>query len=229
MSRPTLSPAHLNRVYLQYLNKYPLLTKALACALFGALNEQLASLISGDLKFLSFKVGKRNVTIPHTFTSKVPLMAFYGFAVSAPLSHYGYKVLNELFGSGLNLPGRLLQILVSMATFTPVMSFLTVAFITFVANVDFNRLTKLLRERNFDALKVELLNLYNRIKSGLQKSLLPVIKSSWISSPIFMAFAQRFLEPNQWAIFFAFCYFVLGTYNNVTVKLAQGKKQSKKL
>lgn len=44
------------------------------------------------------------------------------------------------------------------------------------------------------------------------------MKVSWITSPICLAFAQKFLPENTWVPFFNLVSFVLGTYINTVTK-----------
>ncbi|GMG24819.1 unnamed protein product [Ambrosiozyma monospora] len=214
-----LSPANLNRKYLQLLSKYPLLTKSVTALILNAFNEQIASFVAGDLKEFTIKIGSKEFKIKHTLTARVPLMALYGFLLNAPIAHYGYKLLNKFIRPPLSGKKKLGQILTSMITITPFISVVTVSYIALINNANFNQLAKLLINRDITGLKQELKRLYNSIKNSLYNSLFSVIKSSWISGPIFMFIAQKFLEPNLWTVFFSVCYFVLGTYNNAQVKM----------
>ena len=47
---------------------------------------------------------------------------------------------------------------------------------------------------------------------------MPVMKISWISSPIALAFAQKFLPESTWVPFFNIIAFVIGTYINTHTK-----------
>lgn len=48
---------------------------------------------------------------------------------------------------------------------------------------------------------------------------MPVMKVSWITSPIALAFAQKFLPEHTWVPFFNIVAFFIGTYvNSVTKK-----------
>ena len=47
---------------------------------------------------------------------------------------------------------------------------------------------------------------------------MPVMKISWISSPIALAFAQKFLPEQTWVPFFNIVAFVIGTYINTHTK-----------
>ena len=48
---------------------------------------------------------------------------------------------------------------------------------------------------------------------------MPVMKVSWITSPLALAFAQKFLPEHTWVPFFNIVAFFIGTYvNSVTKK-----------
>ncbi|MDI1487841.1 MAG: hypothetical protein OHK93_007114 [Ramalina farinacea] len=47
---------------------------------------------------------------------------------------------------------------------------------------------------------------------------MPVMKVSWITSPLALAFAQRFLPEHTWVPFFNIVAFVIGTWINSQTK-----------
>lgn len=47
---------------------------------------------------------------------------------------------------------------------------------------------------------------------------MPVMKVSWVTSPLCLAFAQQFLPQETWVPFFNFVAFVIGTYINAHTK-----------
>lgn len=47
---------------------------------------------------------------------------------------------------------------------------------------------------------------------------MPVMKVSWITSPLALAFAQKFLPEQTWVPFFNIVAFVIGTYINTHTK-----------
>ncbi len=47
---------------------------------------------------------------------------------------------------------------------------------------------------------------------------MPVMKVSWITSPLALAFAQKFLPEQTWVPFFNIIAFVIGTYINAHTK-----------
>jgi hypothetical protein len=57
-------------------------------------------------------------------------------------------------------------------------------------------------------------NVYATWKAGF----MPVMKISWISSPLALMFAQQFLPEQAWVPFFNVVAFVIGTYINTATK-----------
>ena len=47
---------------------------------------------------------------------------------------------------------------------------------------------------------------------------MPVMKVSWVTSPLALAFAQKFLPEQTWVPFFNIIAFVIGTYINAHTK-----------
>jgi hypothetical protein len=46
----------------------------------------------------------------------------------------------------------------------------------------------------------------------------PVMKASWVVSPVCLAFAQAFLPEHTWVPFFNLVAFLIGTYINTSTK-----------
>lgn len=149
----------------------------------------------------------------------------------------------------LSLVRKFLQIVVSLTTITPVVCTLNVAYLGLINNQELvstvaDGITKF---ENFKELSHGLLGLFipssskvvsseakakfkqgiidklqfvwGIIKTSLDKNLVNFLKSSWVSSPLIMLFAQTYLDPNSWVVFFNFAYFVLGTFQNTLMKL----------
>ena len=67
-----------------------------------------------------------------------------------------------------------------------------------------------------------------QIKAAFKNGYLPMMKTSWMISPLSMALAQKFLPPNVWVPFFNLVAFTFGTYVNTSIKkarLAQIKRE----
>lgn len=212
--------ATLNRRYTQKLNSNPLLTKALTLAFFALLNEQLASLFAGDIQEL---VVTRNVSLPHTITAKVPLMGVFAALVNAPITHYGYRLINRVIPAPLTTRKKVLQILLGTGVVTPIFC---ACFVSWVGII--NSLQKLKDEykRGGDwiaKLKNVIKHMILIVRTSLKTNFIKVTTTSVFANPVFMFLAQKFVAPEAWAVFFALCYFIVGTYNNTRVKLAQRK------
>lgn len=59
---------------------------------------------------------------------------------------------------------------------------------------------------------------FHQIRATVRAGFMPVMKVSWITSPIALAFAQKFLPEYLWVPFFNFVAFVIGTYINTHTK-----------
>lgn len=223
-----MNVSKLNTSYTNQLKSKPLTTKALTLVFFALLNEQLASFFAGDIKKFKIKLPytKLNVFLPHTLTRRVPLMGLFAFLINAPLTHYGYQLIQKLVPSPLTPRKKILQIVLSTGVITPIFCACFVSWIGLI-----NNLSKIKENFQNDNAKLLLKKLQNSFKfivsiitSSLKSSYVRVASTSVITSPIFMLLAQKFVIPEGWAVFFAFCYFIVGTYNNTKVKLAQKQK-----
>ena len=59
---------------------------------------------------------------------------------------------------------------------------------------------------------------FHQIRATVRAGFMPVMKVSWITSPIALAFAQAFLPQETWVPFFNAVGFVIGTYINAHTK-----------
>lgn len=59
---------------------------------------------------------------------------------------------------------------------------------------------------------------FHQVKATVRAGFLPVMKVSWITSPLALAFAQKFLPEQTWVPFFNIIAFVIGTYINAHTK-----------
>lgn len=195
----------LNQRYLAHLAKRPLLTKSVTSAVLAVLSELIASIIAKDYKVSTVF----NQRIKHPISGKLPLFAFFSATVSAPISHFGLKLINHLVKPPLTLKKRLLQILLTLTTFGPLLNVLFVAFVSVV------NLKPQLQSFECDELKRAFAN----IKYSLRKSLFAVLKSSWVTTPFVLTVCQSYLRPEYWAIFSNLVHFVLGTGQNTLLKI----------
>lgn len=222
-----LQQKSLNSLYLYYLLKQPLLTKSCTTASLVALNEIISTILAGDMRKLTVFTGSSKVSVKHPFSRKVLLMALYGCLINAPLSHYGYNVLNKVFKAPLGPTKRLAQILVSLMTMTPLMSTLMVSYVSLVNSqkLSLEKVYANYRATGLASLKKSFAAASEQVSAALHNNLIKVVKSSLVTSPVAMAVAQNYVPPQLWVVFFNFIYFVLGTYQNTMVKrtLKQGK------
>jgi len=58
----------------------------------------------------------------------------------------------------------------------------------------------------------------HQVRATVNAGFMPVMKVSWITSPISLAFAQQFLPQETWVPFFNLIAFVIGTYINTITK-----------
>ncbi len=195
----------LNVKYLEYLKKYPLLTKSVTAAVLAVLNETIATTISKD-----FRISRvLNQKIKHPFSIKIPLMALFAFAINAPVSHYGFLFLNKLFKGPLSKRDKILQILTMLMTVTPIQCSLIVSFISLI------NMRPPIQSLSTDEIKRTL----SSVKTSLKASLLNVLKSSWVTTPIVLTIAQNYIHPDMWAVFTNIVYFFLGTGQNTFLKI----------
>lgn len=59
---------------------------------------------------------------------------------------------------------------------------------------------------------------FHQIRATVRAGFIPVMRVSWISSPIALAFAQAFLPDYLWVPFFNAVAFVIGVYVNTHTK-----------
>lgn len=202
-----MSFSSANAVYLQYLAKYPLLTKSITAGVLNGLNELIASIISRD--FSSFKLSLNN---------KIVKMVLYGSLILTPISHNLYGILNKVYGSKLSPLLKICQVLTSVCTIQPIISAIFTAWISVIN--EFQPSSKI---EDVDDLKHELTNLQHIIKKGLWNNYSRNLKSSVITNCISLSIAQNFLKPELWVVFFNIVYFVLGTYQNTKIKMKMNK------
>lgn len=59
---------------------------------------------------------------------------------------------------------------------------------------------------------------FHQVRATVKAGFMPVMKVSWIVSPISLAFAQQFLPETTWVPFFNIIGFIIGTYINAHTK-----------
>ncbi|MCJ1413381.1 hypothetical protein MMC19_007486 [Ptychographa xylographoides] len=132
----------------------------------------------------------------HYFSSRVPKMAAYGAFVSAPLGHVLISILQRMFSGRTSLRAKILQILVSNLIIAPIQNSVYLAFMAVIAGA----------------------RTLHQVSATVRTGFLPVMKVSWVTSPLALAFAQKFLPEQTWVPFFNIISFVIGTYINAHTK-----------
>jgi len=131
------------------------------------------------------------------FTSRVPKMAAYGAFVSAPLGHVLISILQKVFAGRTSLKAKILQILFSNLFIAPIQNSVYLVSMAIIADA----------------------KTFHQVHATWKAGFMPVMKVSWISSPLALAFAQKFLPEHTWVPFFNIVAFFIGTYvNSVTKK-----------
>ncbi|MCJ1375168.1 hypothetical protein MMC20_006402 [Loxospora ochrophaea] len=132
----------------------------------------------------------------HYVSSRVPKMAVYGAFISAPLGHLLISILQRLFAGRTSLRAKILQIVVSNLVVSPIQNTVYLASMAVIAGA-----------RQF-----------HQVRATVRAGFMPVMKVSWVTSPLALAFAQKFLPEQTWVPFFNIIAFVIGTYINAHTK-----------
>lgn len=204
----------LNKKYAQLLSVNPLLTKCITAGILASLNEIIASIIAKDFKIISIL----NKKVKHPFSLKIPLLALFTALIGTPINHFGLKYINLLFKPPFTVKKRISQILTVLLTTSP---FINVLFVSFISVLN---MKPALKSLSIDEIK----RCFSTIKNALRTSLLSVIKSSWMTTPIVLTVCQSYLDPEYWVVFQTFVYFILGTGQNTFLKLKNKKEQELK-
>ncbi|KAI9750034.1 MAG: hypothetical protein M4579_006628 [Chaenotheca gracillima] len=132
----------------------------------------------------------------HYLTPRVPKMAVYGAFVSAPLGHVLISILQKLFAGRTSLKAKILQILVSNLVISPIQNTVYLSSMAIIAGA----------------------RTFHQVRATVRAGFMPVMKVSWVTSPLALAFAQQFLPEATWVPFFNIIAFVIGTYINASTK-----------
>ncbi|KAJ7706315.1 hypothetical protein B0H17DRAFT_919255 [Mycena rosella] len=189
-------PHPLLASYLLQLSTHPLRTKALTTGTLCFLQEVLGSNIA---KMPVQKPASSAPVLLHLLARahvdlRAVKMALYGFLVSAPLSHFLVGTLQKAFAGKTGTGAKIGQIVANNLLVAPIQ---TSAYLASMAVIS-------------GAKSVD--EVVNTIKAGF----FAVIRITWITSPIALTIAQRFIP--LWVPFFNLVQFTLGTYFNARVK-----------
>ncbi|KAM0323305.1 hypothetical protein ACHAQA_008897 [Verticillium albo-atrum] len=155
-----------------------------------------AGTLAGAQELIASFLAKDRNKHGNYFTSRVPKMAAYGALVSAPLGHFLIWLLQKTFAGRTSLRAKILQIIVSNLIIAPIQNSVYLTAMALIAGA-----------RTFHQVRAT-------VKVGFWK----VMKVSWVTSPICLAFAQKFLPDQLWVPFFNLVAFVIGTYINTVTK-----------
>ncbi|KAI4123928.1 MAG: hypothetical protein LQ347_005940 [Umbilicaria vellea] len=132
----------------------------------------------------------------HYVSSRVPKMAVYGAFISAPLGHLLISILQKMFAGRTSLRAKILQIVVSNLVISPIQNSIYLMSMAVIAGA----------------------RTFHQVRATVRAGFMPVMKVSWITSPLALAFAQKFLPEHTWVPFFNLISFVIGTYINAHTK-----------
>lgn len=152
--------------------------------------------LSGLQEFLASWIAHDRSKSGHYFTSRVPKMAVYGALISAPLGHVLISLLQKVFQGRKSLKAKVLQILFSNLIISPIQNSVYLTSMALIAGA----------------------RTFHQVKATVKAGFWPVMKVSWVVSPISLAFAQQFLPEATWVPFFNIVGFIIGTYINAHTK-----------
>ncbi|KAJ5227409.1 uncharacterized protein N7469_007415 [Penicillium citrinum] len=142
--------------------------------------------------WLAHDVGKHG----HYFSSRIPKMSLYGMFVAAPLGHVLIGILQKIFAGRTSLKAKILQILVSNLIISPIQNSVYLTSMAIIAGA----------------------RTFHQVRATVRAGFMPVMKVSWVTSPLALAFAQKFLPEHTWVPFFNIIGFFIGTYVNTHTK-----------
>ncbi|KAI1398465.1 integral membrane protein [Hypoxylon fuscum] len=155
-----------------------------------------AGTLAGLQEFLASWLAKDRNKHGNYFTARVPKMAAYGALVSAPLGHFLIWCLQKTFKGRTSLRSKILQILVSNLIVAPIQNVVYLVAMALIAGA----------------------RTYHQVRATVRVGFMKVMKVSWITSPLCLAFAQAFLPEVAWVPFFNVVAFIIGTYINTMTK-----------
>ncbi|OAA41038.1 integral membrane protein [Metarhizium rileyi] len=155
-----------------------------------------AGSLAGAQELIASWLAKDRNKHGHYFTSRVPKMAAYGALVSAPLGHFLIWLLQKVFRGRTSLKAKIMQIVVSNLIIAPIQNSVYLVAMALIAGA----------------------RTYHQVRATVKVGFWRVMRVSWITSPICLAFAQKFLPDQLWVPFFNIVSFIIGTYINTVTK-----------
>jgi len=184
--------------YLTSLAAHPLRTKAITTSILQFCQEVLATHLAGER---TPPVPKDAPLYAHALARakinpKAPKMALYGLLVSAPLGHTLVGLMQKLFAGKTSLAAKIGQLLVSNLVVAPIQ---VAVYLTCTSIIN--------GARGVD-------DVVKTIKAGYMSAL----RVTWMTLPLTIVIAQRYLAPELWVPFINLVQFVTGTYFNTKLK-----------
>ncbi|KAJ1734081.1 hypothetical protein LPJ61_001261, partial [Coemansia biformis] len=168
--------------YLTALARHPLATKACTAAMLNFLQEEIAQRCSGMRAHEQAQDKARGSAsgkclAERVVNRRVLQFSLYGLAISGPLNHFLYEVLNRVFaGRPKNKLNMLLALLAQNLIISPILNSVFLAANAAIAGErDVRRVVQIVRAR-----------------------LLGMMKVSWVVFPCVQLFAARALPPLVW-------------------------------
>ncbi|RHZ43956.1 Mpv17/PMP22 family protein [Aspergillus thermomutatus] len=155
-----------------------------------------SGLLSGLQEFLASWIANDVSKHGHYFSARVPKMTLYGMFISAPLGHLLVGILQKVFAGRTSLKAKILQILASNLIVSPIQNAVYLTSMAIIAGA----------------------RTLHQVRATVKAGFMPVMKVSWITSPLALAFAQKFLPEHTWVPFFNIIGFFIGTYVNTHTK-----------
>lgn len=155
-----------------------------------------AGTLAGSQELLASWLAKDRNKHGNYFTSRVPKMAAYGALVSAPMGHFLIWLLQKIFKNRTSLRAKIMQIIVSNLIVAPIQNSVYLVAMALIAGA----------------------RTYHQVRATVRVGFWKVMRISWITSPICLAFAQKFLPEQTWVPFFNLVSFIIGTYINTMTK-----------
>ncbi|RJE22384.1 integral membrane protein [Aspergillus sclerotialis] len=155
-----------------------------------------SGVLSGTQEFVASWIAHDVSKHGHYFSSRVPKMVLYGMFIAAPLGHLLIGILQKIFAGRTSLKAKILQILVSNLIVSPIQNSVYLTSMAVIAGA----------------------RTFHQIRATVKAGFLPVMKVSWVTSPLALAFAQKFLPEHTWVPFFNIIGFFIGTYVNTHTK-----------
>ncbi|KAI4734228.1 hypothetical protein E4T50_15224 [Aureobasidium sp. EXF-12298] len=137
-----------------------------------------------------------NSSSPRALLDRIQKRMLYAVLVGAPMNHFMISWLQRLFFGQTSLLSKVLQILVN--------NLLTTVYLSAMALIG--------GARDFD-----------EVRLVVRKSLLKVLRYTWVTGPISLAIAQRYMSPELWVPWFNLISFFVGIMSTLQIRNKQGK------